>query len=227
MLFIDYLLPCGAIDVLTEVGQNMVVLVTIVIVGIAISGILHRPAMFASYTLERPRGIINRSIEILMRPDLQGDAKKQERRALLRKELCQRFDFEESSRRALGSDWKGRTSDEKREFIEVFKELLVDSYASKIERYKGGKLVFGQGRMLLPYAELHAKIVATKGEQYDVEFRVSEHMGDWRIYDIVIEGVSLVGNYRSQFADMLSKYSFSEMMERLKKTEKAASAGGG
>ena len=227
MLFIDYLLPDGAIDVLTEVGQNMVFIVAIVVIGMARSGSLFSRPMLVSGTLDRPRGTINRSIEILMRPDLQGDAKEQERRALLRKELYPRFDFEESSRRALGSDWKDRTSDEQREFIEVFKELLVDSYASKIERYKGGKLVFDQERMILPYAELRTKIVTTKGEQCNVKFRVSEHAGDWRIYDIVIEGVSLVGNYRSQFADMLSKYSFSEMMERLKKTEKAAAAGGG
>ena len=198
----------------------MVVLAVIVVVGGVAFGGFHRRQWFMNCTLERPRGTINRGIEILTRPDLQGDAKKQERRALLRKELCPRFDFEESSRRALGSDWKDRTLDEKQEFIEVFKELLVDSYASKIERYKGGKLVFGQKRLILPYAELHTKIVTTKGEQYDVEFRASKHLDDWRIYDIVIEGVSLIDTYRSQFADMLSKYSFSEMMERLKKTEK-------
>jgi len=176
---------------------------------------------------EQIRGTIDSGIAVLMRPDLQGDAKKQERRSLLRKELYPRFDFEEISRRALGVNWKGRTPEEKREFIEVFKELLENSYASKIEGYKGEKIVYGQEVQDLPYAEVRTKIVTTKGEQYDVNYRVLKNGDEWRIYDIVIEGVSLVNNYRSQFTDMLSKYSFSEMMERLKKTAKAASAGGG
>ena len=173
------------------------------------------------------RGTIDRGIEVLMRSDLQGDAKKRERRALLRKELYPRFDFEEISRRALGINWRGRTPEEKREFIEVFKELLENSYASKIEGYKGEKIVYGKEAQDLPYAEVRTKIVTTKGEQFDVNYRVLKNGDEWRIYDIVIEGVSLVNNYRSQFTDMLSRYSFSEMMERLKKTAKAASAGGG
>ena len=170
------------------------------------------------------RGTIDRGIAVLMRPDLQGDAKKQERRALLRKELYPRFDFEEISRRALGVNWKGRTPEEKREFIEVFKELLENSYASKIEGYKGERIVYGQEVQDLPYAEVRTKIV-TKGDQYDVNYRVLKNGDEWRIYDIVIEGVSLVNNYRSQFTEMLARYSFSEMMERLRKTAKAVSGG--
>ena len=173
---------------------------------------------------DQVRGTIDRGIAILMHPDLQGDAKKKERRALLRKELYPRFDFEEISRRALGVNWKGRTPEEKREFIEVFKELLENSYASKIEGYKGEKIVYGQEAQDLPYGEVRTKIVTKKGDQYDINYRVLKNGEEWRIYDIVIEGVSLVNNYRSQFTEMLSKYSFSEMMERLKKTAKAVAA---
>ena len=170
------------------------------------------------------KGTIDRGIEILMRPDLQGDAKKQERRALLRKELYPRFDFEEISRRALGVNWKGRTPEEKREFIEVFKVLLEHSYASKVESYKGEKIVFGKELLDLPYAEVRTKIVSSGGE-YDINYRLLKNGDEWRIYDIVIEGVSLVNNYRSQFTDMLSKYSFAEMMERLRKTAKSTEKG--
>ena len=167
-------------------------------------------------------GVINHGIAVLMRPDLQGDAKKQKRRALLRKAFHPYFDFEESSRRALGVNWKGRTPEERREFKEVFYELFENSYALKVESYKSEKIVFGDGVLDLPYAEARAKIITTKGEQYNVYYRVCEHGDIWRVYDIVIEGVSLVNSYRSQFTDMLSEYSFGEMMERLKKTAKAA-----
>ena len=173
------------------------------------------------------KGTIDRGIEILMRPELQGDAKKSERRALLRKELYPRFDFEEISRRALGVNWKNRTPEEKQEFIEVFKTLLENSYASKVEGYKGERIVYGKEALDLPYAEVRTKIVSGKGEQFDVNYRALKNGDEWRIYDIVIEGVSLVNNYRSQFTDMLSRYSFEEMMERLRKTAKAAEEKGG
>ncbi|MCL2102787.1 MAG: ABC transporter substrate-binding protein [Syntrophorhabdaceae bacterium] len=196
-------------------------------IALLMCGIVGVPAVAqGGEATDQIRGTIDRGIAILMRPDLQGDAKKQERRALLRQELYPRFDFEEISRRALGVNWKGRTPEEKQEFIKVFKELLENSYASKIEGYKGEKIVFGQEALDLPYAEVRTKVVTTKGEQFDVNYRVLKNGDEWRIYDIVIEGVSLVNNYRSQFTDMLSKYSFSEMMERLKKTAEAVSAGG-
>ena len=222
MLSIDCLIPSDVTAVLKEVALTAVFFVVAFFVGMARnSSIFHYRPMVLSLTLERIRGTINRSIAVMMRPDLQGDAKKQERRVLLRKELCPRcFDFEESSRRSLGVNWKGRTSEEKREFIEVFNELLVNSYASKIEGYKGEKLVFDQDVMDLPYAEVRTKIITARGEQYDVNYRVCEDRDDWRIYDIVIEGVSLVNSYSSQFMDMLSRYSFSEMMERLRETVK-------
>ena len=173
------------------------------------------------------RGTIDRGIAILMRADLQGDAKKPERRALLRKEIYPRFNFDEMSRRALGVNWKKRTPQEKQEFISVFKELLENSYASKIEGYKGEKIVYGQEVQDLPFAEVRTNIVTTKGEQYAVNYRVLKEGTEWRIYDIVIEGVSLVNNYRSQFTEMLSRYSFEEMMVRLRKTAKASGAGSG
>jgi phospholipid transport system substrate-binding protein len=174
---------------------------------------------------EQIRGTIDRGIAILMRADLQGDAKKQERRALLRKEIYPRFNFDEMSRRALGINWKSRTPGEKQEFISVFKELLENSYASKIEGYKGEKVVFGQEVQDLPYAEVRTKIVTTKGEEYSVNYRVLKDGTEWRIYDIVIEGVSLVNNYRSQFAELLNKHTFAEMMDRLRKTARAAGSG--
>jgi len=224
MLSIGHLIPSDATAVLKEIVLTAVFFVVASLVGIARSGSsYHYRPMILSLTLEQIRGTISRGIAVLIRPDLQGDAKKKERRALLRKELYPRcFDFEESSRCALGVNWKGRTSEEKREFIEVFRELLVNSYASKIEGYKVEKLVFNQDVMDLPYAEVRTKIVTTGGKQYDVNYRVSENVDCWRICDIVIEGVSLVNSYRSQFAEMLSRYSFGEMMELLRENVKTA-----
>jgi len=178
--------------------------------------------LFIVLTLEQIRSTVNRGIAILMRPDLHGETKKQERRALLRKELYQRFDFEESSWRALGVNWKRRTPKEKQEFIEVFRELLINSYASKIEGWECEKIVYSHEVLDLPYAEVHTKIITAKGEQHDISYLVFGNKGDWHwhIYDIVIEGVSLIDDYRSQFMEMLSRDSFSEMMGRLRENVK-------
>jgi phospholipid transport system substrate-binding protein len=174
---------------------------------------------------EQIRHAIDRGIEIVKRPDLKGEAKKQERRALLRKELFPYFDFEEMSRRALGIHWRGRTPQERQEFVKLFQELLENSYAGKIEGYNGEKIVYGKEALDPPYAEVRTKIVTPQGDEYSVNYRLLKGGDRWRVYDVVIEGVSLVNNYRSQFADLLDRYSFGEMMNRLRETVRKQSDG--
>jgi phospholipid transport system substrate-binding protein len=174
---------------------------------------------------EQIRGAIDRGLAIVSRPDLQGDAKKSERRGLLRKEMLPQFNFDEMSRRALGINWKNRTPEERREFVAVFQELLENSYAGKIEGYKGEKIVYGKEALDLPYAEVRTRIVNSRGEEFSVNYRVLKDESGWRVYDIVIEGVSLVNNYRTQFNDLLGKYTFPEMMDRLRKTARTTGKG--
>jgi len=183
------------------------------------------PAARAGEPTDRIRGAIDRGLAIVTRPDLQGDARKAERRELLRRELFPYFHFEEMSRRSLGVHWKGRTPEERKEFLSVFREVLENSYAGKIEGYRGEKFVFGKEALDLPYAEVRTKIVTSQGEQFAVNYRLLQDEGGWRVYDVVIEGVSLVNNYRSQFAEMLGKYPFGEMMDRLRKTARSPGRG--
>lgn len=172
------------------------------------------------------RGAIDRGLSIIKRPDLQGDARKAQRRALLRKDLFPYFNFEEMSRRSLGIHWKRRTPQERRDFIALFQELLENAYAGKIEGYKGEKIVYGKESLDPPYAEVRTRIVTPRGEEFSVNYRLIKDGSRWRVYDIVIEGVSLVNNYRSQFAELLDKHSFGEMMERLRGTVRKQAGGG-
>jgi len=167
---------------------------------------------------EQIRGAIDRGLAIVRRADLQGDAKKAQRRGLLRKELFPHFNFEEMSRRSLGVNWKNRTPQERQEFMDLFKDLLENAYAGKIEGYRGEKIRFGKETLDLPYAEVRTAIVTPQGEEYSVNYRLLADGSRWRIYDIVIEGVSLVNNYRSQFAGILQKSSFEEMTKQLRET---------
>lgn len=167
---------------------------------------------------EQIRGAINRGLAIVQRPDLQGDAEKPERRALLRKELFPYFNFAEMSRRSLGVHWKDRTTQERQEFVKLFTDLLENSYAGKIEGYKGEKVLFGKETLDLPYAEVKTVVVNPQRQEFSVDYRLLADGSRWRVYDIVIEGVSLVNNYRSQFAGILQKSSFQEMTKQLKET---------
>lgn len=175
------------------------------------------PALAGDPT-EQIRGAIDRGIAILQRPDLKAKEKREERREVLRKELFPSFFFEEMAKRSLGVHWKDRTPQEREEFTRLFRNLLENAYAGKIEGYKGEKILYRKESVDLPYAEVNTVIVMLQGDEIAVDYRVLKDGARWRIYDIVIEGVSLVNNYRSQFAGILQKSSYPELVRRLKST---------
>ena len=175
-------------------------------------------AALAGDPTDQIRGAIDRGIAILQRPDLKAKEKREERREALRKELFPYFNFGEMAKRSLGVHWKDRTPEEREEFIRLFRNLLENAYAGKIEGYKGEKILYRKESVDLPYAEVNTVIVTLQGDEIPVDYRVLKDGARWRIYDIVIEGVSLVNNYRSQFAGILQKSSYSELVRRLKST---------
>jgi len=175
------------------------------------------PALAGEPT-DQIRGAIDRGIAILQRPDLKAKEKREERREALRKELFPYFHFEEMAKRSLGVHWKERTPQEREEFTRLFRDLLENAYAGKIEGYKGEKILYRKETVDPPYAEVDTVIVTLQGDEIPVNYRVLKDGARWRIYDVVIEGVSLVNNYRSQFAGILQKSSFSELVRRLKST---------
>jgi phospholipid transport system substrate-binding protein len=122
------------------------------------------------------------------------------------------------ARRSLGVHWKDRTPQERQEFVMLFTDLLENSYAGKIEGYKGEKIVYGKETVDPPYAEVRTTIVTPQGQEYSVDYRLLKNPDRWRVYDVVIEGVSLVNNYRSQFAGILQKSSFDELSKKLRET---------
>jgi phospholipid transport system substrate-binding protein len=198
-------------------GAAVALILAVSLGGAAVAG--------AGEPTEQIRGAIGKAVDIVKRPDLKGDAHKAQRRALLRKELFPYFDFQEMSRRSLGIQWKGRTPQERQEFVELFQKLLENSYAGKIEGYNGEKIVYGKETLDPPYAEVRTRIVTRQGDEYSLNYRLLKDGERWRVYDVVIEGVSLVNNYRSQFADMLDRYSFAEMLDKLRETVRRQGGG--
>ena len=172
----------------------------------------------AGSATEQIRGTIDRSIGILKDPALAAKDKKEERRDLLRKEIEPVFDFAEMAKRSLGPHWRGRTPEERKRFVALFQKVLENSYLGKIESYHGEKIRYGREMVDGPYAEVKTLVITGKGQEIPVDYRMLEEGGKYRIYDVVIEGISLVANYRSQFNSILQNSSFGELMEKLRAT---------
>jgi len=171
---------------------------------------------------EQLRQSVDKLISILNDPQLKGEQKRNERRQKLKEVLYQRFDFTEMARRSLGSEWRRRTPEEQKEFVRLFTDLLERAYLDKIESYSGEKVLYLKDREDGNYAEVETKIVDKTGQEYSLDYRLHKVNGDWKVYDVIVEDVSLVGNYRSQFSRVLAKSSFDELLKTMK--EKTFSA---
>jgi len=148
-----------------------------------------------------------------------------DRRAQLRKIAEEIFDVEEMSRRALGPHWKARTPEEQREFMTLFADLLERSYISRVESGRGGKVIYAGETMSGDEATVRTRIVTPQRTEVPVDYRMHRKDGRWQAYDLNIEGVSLIANYRSQFNSVIQSSSYRTLVERLrsKETDSAAS----
>jgi phospholipid transport system substrate-binding protein len=185
-------------------------------VGLVILLLMQPVWVAAGAPTDQIRQTVDKLLAILNDPQLKGEQKKNERRQKLKDVLYQRFDFTEMARRSLGSEWRRRTPEEQKEFVKLFTELLERSYLDKIESYSGEKVLYLKEREDGNYAEVETKIVDKKGQEYSVDYRLHKVNGDWKVYDVIIEDVSLVGNYRSQFSRVLAKSSFDELLKTMK-----------
>ena len=161
------------------------------------------------------RATVKKVVAILQNPHLKPEARKNERHAQLRQVIEPGFDFEEMAKRSLGSHWQGRSQEEQGKFVTLFADLLAESYLDKIESYVGEKFVFVRETQDREFSEVAIKIIDKKGEEVPINYKLRSAKGNWKIYDLVIENVSLVNNYRSQFNRILTTASFDELLQRL------------
>ncbi len=148
-----------------------------------------------------------------------GDANKEARRAELRKIINPRFDFREMAMRSLGANWAVATPEEQIEFVDVFSDLLARTYLSKIETVEPGMVKVDKEKVEMPRA-LVKSIVTSNGDTFPIDYKLVVKENDWKVYDVIIENIGLVANYRSEFAGIVRKDKISGLIEKLK--EKAA-----
>jgi len=171
---------------------------------------------WAGEPTEKIKATTDKILGVVRDPALKGAAKEKERRTLIRKAVDERFDWNEMARRSLARHWEGRTEDEKREFVPLYADLVDRAYMSKVEGYSGEKVKVEGETVDGDYATVNVRIMTQKGQEISVEYRLRKKGNDWLIYDVSIEGVSLVNNYRTQFNSIISQSSYASLVKQLK-----------
>jgi phospholipid transport system substrate-binding protein len=167
---------------------------------------------FAGAPTDQVRHYTDQVQKILAEPATPGT----DRTAAIRNVVFQVFDINETARRALGPHWPTRTPAERQEFVQLFADLLDRTYVQKVDHYGGEQLRYTSERVDGDYAIVRAKVVTRQQAEIPVEARLHQRDGRWLIYDITLENVSLIANYRSQFDRIIRTRSYAELIMRLK-----------
>ena len=148
----------------------------------------------------------------------------EQRRAELRRAADSLFDFTDMGRRALGRHWADRTPAEREQFVMLFTDLIARSYIGKIDQYAGETITYTAERVDGDEASVQSRVVTAKGTQIPVEYRLHRVNDAWSAYDVLVENVSLVGTYRSQFDRIIRSESFAALLQRLREKGQVAEA---
>ena len=157
---------------------------------------------------------VDKVIAVLEDPAAKADGKA--RRASIRKEATDIFDVREAAARALGVHWQGLGDRDREEFVALFADLLERAYVSKIEKYSGEKITYVGEAAEGDRVTVKTRFVLRPGSEATIDYRMFERDGRWRAYDVVIEGVSLIANYRAQFEKIIQASSYADLVAKLK-----------
>ena len=195
-----------------RIGLNIIILFAVLL-------ILPLP-VFAGGAKDTIETQINKMLAKMQTPEFKGlqkDGKINEIRTIINEV----FDWQELSRRTLGREWKKFKPDQQKEFVSLFEELLQNIYADRILAYTSEKIEFGKETELKKgRVEVESYIITKDNKKVPLFYRMTDKSGQWRVYDVVIEGVSMVKNYRGQFREILSKKKPEDLLQTLRKKVK-------
>ncbi len=170
------------------------------------------------------KGVVDEVLRIVSDKEMKKPQNEQKRRDALKKAISVIFDYGEMAKRSMGRHWKERSPAEKRELVQLYETLLENSYANKIESYNQEKIVYLKETVEGEYAEVRSKVITAKRDEYSLDYRLMNEKGRWMIYDVVIEGVSLVSNYRTQFNNIIQRDGYGELVKKLRQKSKEITA---
>jgi phospholipid transport system substrate-binding protein len=174
------------------------------------------PPAAASSPTDQLRGQVDRVIKTLEDPQLKRAGKTAERRKAVRRLAEQIFDFGETAKRSLGRHWQARTPAEREEFVQLFTDLLERSYISKIELFNGERVTYVGETVDGDIATVRTRIITKQNTEVPVDYRMLKRGDRWLAYDVIIEGVSLIANYRTQFNKIIQTSSYQELIKKMK-----------
>ena len=175
---------------------------------------------YAGAPLEKVQANVNKVLDVLSDPTLKAESAKKTKKEKLEAIYEQMFNEVELSRRTLGVNWNKLNNPQQQEFIQLYRQVLEKAYIDKILSYSNEKIVFAKETSLASnQAEVQTKVI-TSSKEIPIFYRVILENGAWKVYDVVVENVSLVQNYRSQFNEILAKNTPDQLLEILRKKVK-------
>lgn len=174
------------------------------------------PAQAADTATDSVKHTVDEVVRILQDKEMKKPDRTDERRRLLEKVIGDRFDYDEMAKRTLTTQWAKLNKDEQQEFVVLFRRLLSNTYADKIEGYSGEPVQYLNERQQEGFAEVKTKVISGKAE-IPLDYRLMHKSDNWRVYDVVVDGVSLVNNYRGQFTKVIHSSSYADLVEKLRK----------
>ena len=179
--------------------------------------ILITSIFIASVACANPTEDVKKAVDEVVHIVADKEMKRNEskRRQALKKAISTIFDYSEMAKRSLGKHWNTRTAAEKKQFAELFATLLENSYAGKIESYNNEKIIYIKELVDEDHAEIKSKVVTAARDEFTLDYRLFKQNGKWMVYDVVIEGVSLVSNYRSQFNKIITANGYDKLVKKL------------
>ena len=175
---------------------------------------------YAATPIETVETGVNNVIATLADPAFKAQPKDQQI-VTIGAEIDKVFDFEELSKRTLGKEWKKMSAEQRTEFVKLFRELLQGVYADRLLAYSDQKVLFDKEIMLKKgRAEVQSYLQTSDGKKIPLFYRLTDNSGSWKVYDVIIEGVSMVKNYRTQFRQIIAKDSPEKLLEVLREKTK-------
>jgi phospholipid transport system substrate-binding protein len=187
--------------------------VTAMLLSLALVG----PGMaMASIVTDEVRKTVDEVVKIVTDKNLKKPGSEQKRRSALKQTIGRIFNYGEMAKRSMGVHWKNLNPADQKEFTGLFATLLENSYAGKIESYNNEKIVYEKELVDGDHAEVGSRLITAKRDEYELRYRLLKAGSKWMVYDVVIEGVSMVSNYRSQFNKIINEKGYKELLKKMR-----------
>ena len=193
------------------------------LLAVTLLAVCAAPIMAADDPMAAVQGTVDQVLSIVQDPAYKSATT--ERREKLRQIILPHFDFTDMSRSAMGYHWRTLSQTQRDQFVHEFTELLAASYMGKIEGYKGQKIIYGKETQNGDDAQVDTSIAQPGGDAISVNYRLKQSGGTWKVYDVLVDEISLVGNYRNQFNRIMNNKGYNALIAAIQQKVQSIDSG--